>query len=452
MLAIVLEKGSAEKYPCNSRFTGGTYHVAMNDIMAGEKPLFSLIEKATGGAARPGLSQAVAEDAERAVRWLQGEGLRFMKASASPHHQWVLAPPGRTRPGLDWEGRAGDVLLRTLEQNLVKRGGQLVRGAAVRNLLMEEGRCVGVKVEEGGAVAEYRARAVVIADGGFQGNEELVRKHISGQPAKLKQRGAGTGIGDGLRMATAAGAAVSDLNRFYGHLLSRDAFAIPTLWPYPYLDALAAAAVVIDSQGNRFTDEGRGGVYVANAIAGLADPLSAAIIFDEAIWAGPGRTGLIPPNSHVPAEGGTLHRAATIMELAQLLEVPPDQLGHTIGEYNEALRQGQLGSLRPARTEIKGRPWPIAAPPFYAAPICAGITYTMGGILIDEYGRVAAESGGIVNGLYAAGASTGGLEGGPQVGYVGGLVKGTVFGLRSAEHIAETFDARVAAASADRRM
>ena len=39
---------------------------------------------------------------------------------------------------------------------------------------------------------------------------------------------------------------------------------------------------------------------------------------------------------------------------------------------------------------------------------------------------------------YAAGAATGGLEGGPEVGYVGGLVKSAVMGLRSAENIAQS--------------
>ena len=33
--------------------------------------------------------------------------MRFMKVSAAEHHKWVLAPPGRNGPGLDWKGRSG---------------------------------------------------------------------------------------------------------------------------------------------------------------------------------------------------------------------------------------------------------------------------------------------------------------------------------------------------------
>jgi fumarate reductase flavoprotein subunit len=41
-----------------------------------------------------------------------------------------------------------------------------------------------------------------------------------------------------------------------------------------------------------------------------------------------------------------------------------------------------------------------------------------------------------IMGLYAAGACTGGLEGGEAVGYVGGLGKSATTGFRAAEHIA----------------
>ena len=44
------------------------------------------------------------------------------------------------------------------------------------------------------------------------------------------------------------------------------------------------------------------------------------------------------------------------------------------------------------------------------------------------------KSGGTIPGLYAAGSTTGGIEGGPEVGYLGGLIKALVFGLLAAEH------------------
>jgi hypothetical protein len=79
--ALVLEKGSEDKYLCNTRYTGGTLHVCMNDIMSGEDALLEKIETICADVARPDLARAIAKDAERAVRWLQGEGCKFLKAA-----------------------------------------------------------------------------------------------------------------------------------------------------------------------------------------------------------------------------------------------------------------------------------------------------------------------------------------------------------------------------------
>jgi fumarate reductase flavoprotein subunit len=48
------------------------------------------------------------------------------------------------------------------------------------------------------------------------------------------------------------------------------------------------------------------------------------------------------------------------------------------------------------------------------------------------------EDGSAIDGLYAAGTTTGGLEGGEPAAYLGGLTKAGVQGLCAAEHIART--------------
>ena len=59
-------------------------------------------------------------------------------------------------------------------------------------------------------------------------------------------------------------------------------------------------------------------------------------------------------------------------------------------------------------------------------PICAAITNTMGGIVVDGDGRVLDKGDKPIPGLYAAGSTVGGLDGGPHAGYVGGLIKATI--------------------------
>ena len=192
----------------------------------------------------------------------------------------------------------------------------------------------------------------------------------------------------------APGAATVGLDRFYGHVLSRDAMTDDRLWPYPQLDVICAKGIAVTPDGRRFADEGLGGICLTNAIAALDDPLSATAVFDSTVWEDARATDNVPPNPSLPDNGGTVIEAGFHV------------------------------------------PHPVARPPFYAVPLCAGLTVTSGGLAIDAQARVMDSEGEPIPGLYAAGSSAGGLEGGPQVGYVGGLIKAFCLGLIAGDAIA----------------
>jgi fumarate reductase flavoprotein subunit len=434
---IVCEKLADERYVCNSRMTGGIFHLANNPIHADEAMLIALIEDITAGASRPDLVRAVVRDAKRAVRWLQDRGIRFIKASGHAYQSHVLAPPASIQIGRPWQGRGGDITLRRLEARLVALGGRLLRGHRVTAIDRRDGRIAGVSgVDLHGVPFSITARAVVVADGGFQASTEAVSANISPAPAKLVKRNAGTGFGDGLRLAQSVGAALSRRSEFYGHLQARNALTNDNLWPYPWCDEIGRSAIVVDSNGDRFVDEGLGGVHIANAIARLADPASTTIVFDATVWEGPARQRALPVNPYLERAGGVVHRAATLEEVARIAGLPAATLTQTVDRYNRAIADSRCDMLQPTRTTAKFQPYPITTAPFYVLPIAAGITYTMGGILIDADARALDESDMPIDGLYAVGSCTGGLEGGPKTGYVGGLCKAAVTGLRAGEHLA----------------
>ena len=431
----VLEKGEGERYPCNARMSGGVFHVAFNDIKSPPATLRAAIDKATAGSAEDGPAQAMADKAGALVDWLGKQGARFIRTNVA-WQNYILAPPRPLRAGIDWMGRGPDVLLRQLVGIIEKRGGKIHLGARATSLTMQGGRCTGIEADVSGQPLRLSARAVVLADGGFQSNTDMLRRHITPEPAKLKQRGGVTGTGDGLRMARDAGAAITALDRFYGHLLCRDAMHSDKVWPYPELDGIATASILVNDQGARFLDEGRGGVWIANTIAKEADPLCASIIFDSKIWEGPGRSARIPANPTLESAGGTIHRAPTLAALAEKVGAPAAALEATVAAYNAAVHNTSFAALSPARSPERFTPWAIETAPFFAIPVCAGITYTMGGIRIDRDACVLRGDGSIIEGLYAAGTTTGGLEGGEPAAYLGGLTKAGVQGLCAAEHIA----------------
>ncbi|MEE2689227.1 MAG: FAD-dependent oxidoreductase [Pseudomonadota bacterium] len=432
---LVLEKGKTPDYPCNSRWSGGVIHVAEKDLRAPKNDIAAKIKDLVGS--ENSLALIMAEDAGGLLDWLRDRGAKFVKGGAVEFMRWVLAPPRPRRPGLDWKGRGPDVLLRKLMSAVVAGGGVIEHGVRGRALIVEDGEIVGLRAEQDGSSVEYRASAVVICDGGFQADPNLLRKYIGSKPDALFTRGAGTGCGDGLRMAENVGAKLIGMDRFYGHLLGREAFKNEKLWPYPTADAIARSSILIDKNGKRFLDEGKGGIYLANEIAKLEDPLSIAVVFDNAVWTGLAADNRYPPcmNPAFVNEGGTVFVADTIEDLAEQLGVPADALSKTVTAYNAAIESDTTAKLSPTRTATVVPAQPIRTAPFHAIELCVGITYTMGGIAIDSQSRVLDTDGFPIPGLFAAGSATGGIEGGPNAAYLGGLSKGVITGRRAAESI-----------------
>jgi len=443
---VVLEKGEGEHYPCNSRIATGVLNVAHTDPHSDFNLLRQAIELDTEGYAAPALADALAAIAAHSMQWLRAEGARIIKVPIHGKSRWMLAPPRTLSAGLDWKGRGPDVVLQTLRANLKRRGGDVMLGTRALALRMEHGRCSGAIAQQAGRSLTVKAANVLLADGGFQGNPDLVRRFISPRPEALTQRNAGSGAGDALCMAEEAGARLTDATSFYGHLLARDSLTKPGLWPYPTMDTLAGGAIMIDRAGRRFIDEGLGGIAHSNALARSADPLAATAIFDHAIWETTGRAELVPPNPQLVAAGGTLVSAPDLATLAQTIGVPADALQDTVATYNKAVTADQGERLDPPRTS--GRMFgesrnagkrvsvaPVATPPFHAVPLAAGISYTMGGIEIDAQARVIGRNGAPIPGLFAAGSCTGGVEGGPLGGYIGGYLKAVGLALIAAQSI-----------------
>lgn len=432
---IVLEQGDGPQYPCNSRQSGGILHIAFHDPCREPAELTDLMARVTEGQARPNVATALASHASRFISWLRGQEVRLMRFDPREMYRWGMAPPRALKGGIDWDGRGPDKALAQLVGRLNRLGGVLQLRSRATDLLMEDGRCVGVRGEIDGKQMIWKAGACMIADGGFQADRALFETHVAPDFNAVFQRGARTGRGDGLKMAVAAGAGLTDTNRFYGHLLCAEARSNDELWPFPQLDAVATAGIVVDGHGMRVADEGRTGVYLTNALASVpADP-GLFVIFDDAIWEGPGKADRVAPNPWVEKAGGTVFRADTLADLAALIGVPAHALIATVSAYNDAKATGTLAQLPIARSE-NIPPFAISQAPYMAIRVIPGITYTMGGIAIDEHAQVLGSDAKPIPGLFAAGAATGGLEGGTSAGYIGGLIKAGTFGLLGAERLA----------------
>ncbi len=304
-------------------------------------------------------------------------------------------------------GPAGGLLMQKLTAAAIRAGARLLAGVRCEALVLEDdGRVVGVVLRsEAGERFIESQRGVVLATGGFIWNDEMLRQYAP-QLLRCQHRvGTPSDDGSGIRLGMAAGGAVLGLDR--GDVL------LP-LYPPTGLKR----GLLVDRRGQRFINEdayhGRIGEFALHACDG-----DVWMIIDSAIDERPQNT---------PAPIAAVEESIESLESA--LGMPTGALQSTVSAYNEAARRGEDPLFHKASEFVT----PLANPPFAALDLRMGSAhygaFTLGGLRIDSWGRVLAQTGDPIPGLFAAGRSTSGVA---KRGYSSGLSLGdsSFFGRRA---------------------
>lgn len=308
----------------------------------------------------------------------------------------------------------GRALIGRLLLAATRTGNAHIRtGHRVTGLVTEDGRVTGVEASTPQGTVRLRAtRGVLLACGGFEGDDALRAEHGVPGTAAWSMAPQGTNTGEVLAAAVALGAATA---------LMDEAWWCPgTELP----DGSAAftlglrGGIVVDGTGRRFADESlpydRMGRAIAAAQADTPAPLH--LVFDSreggslpAITVPPSR-----PAEHL--EAGTWVRADSLPELAGLIGVPADALTETVSRFNGFAVTGTDEDHRRGEdpyglffADTKNAPGPnpcllpLDRPPFYAARLVLSDLGTKGGLRTDTDARVLDTGGRPLPGLYAAG-------------------------------------------------
>lgn len=411
----------------NTQTTSGDYYTAGAPVASDPDELYARATR--GGGARPDLALAWAENCKRALEWLEHVGVQVDRQvdelpRLEPRSSLSSAPVYRTD--------VGPTIVRKLRAFYeALHGVSMSRTKALK--LQTRGRSVvGLEALDGtGKKLRLEGAATILATGGFQGNKDLLRRHVGPHADACKLMGSAGDTGDGLLMAIKVKAMTVNLPYVHAHLVSAVALTDDRFWPYPTLEALLEDGMVVDHKGRRFGDEGWGDVRIANLMASSRDPARAYLVFDGEAWErskGDPRS-IVPPNPWLAEKNSGLCRAEGIRELARQLGVDDDGLESTLEEFNTAASRRRLGQLAVPRLN-NARP---LKPPFYGLRVVPGIVSTMGGPLVNRRAAVIDENGRVIQGLFAAGDLVGGLMGGRFGGYVGGISQAAVTGLLAAE-------------------
>lgn len=285
------------------------------------------------------------------------------------------------------------------------------------NLTNDKVTGVTVKTEQANDV-QVAADAVVLATGGFGANQELIgkyRKDLVGYNT-TNQPGA---TGDGIKLATAAGAALVDMDQVQVH---------PTVQQdtdHAFLIGEAVrgeGAILVGADGKRFVNELDTRKNVTNAINQLPEK-SAYLIFDTGIRS---RVKAVEFYDHI----GLVKHGDSIADLAKTLDIDADVLAQTVTTWNQAV----AGQNDADFGRSMGMDRDISAGPFFAIHIAPAIHYTMGGIKINPQTQVLKEDGSTLKGLFAAGEVSGGLHGNNRIGG-NSIAETVVFGRQAGQQV-----------------
>jgi 3-oxosteroid 1-dehydrogenase len=344
----------------------------------------------------------------------------------------------------------GNAIAIGLRQGLIDADVPIHYDTELTDLVIEDGRVVGVRVSQDGQERVVRARrGVVLGSGGFERNLEM-REKYQPQPTSVEwTTGSEFNTGGGILAGITAGAQVD---------LMDDAWWGPTI-PLPSGPWFALAernlpgSIIVNQAGRRYMNEALPYVEAVHAMydgeATGVGHVPSWMIVDQRyrnryIFAG------LFPRQPFPGRWykmGTIKKASSIEALAAEIEVPAQALRETVDRFNGFARTGVDEDFHRGESAydkyysdptVKPNPslHAIDEGPFYAVKIVPGDLGTKGGLVTDEKARVLRADGSVIPGLYAAGNCSSAVMGHTYAGPGATIGPALTFGYLAAETLA----------------
>lgn len=451
---LVLERAPLETRGGNSAYTGGGFRMVHHgakdirrivpDLSAAEiartdfgeysreaylDDLFNLTQYHID----PDLAETIVNNSTDTVHWLKEQGVAFL----ANYGRQAYNVKGKFKffGGVVIYANGGGVgLIQSEYASCEKHGVEIRYGVRVLELIEGESGVEGVRAKVGKRMVELRSKAVVLASGGFEANREMRTRYLGPGWELAKVRGTRYNTGDGITMALDIGA--QSYGQWSGcHSVSWERYATDfgdLNEPHAGYRHSYPFSIMVNAEGQRFLDEGadfRNYTYAKYGRRVLEQPGGYAWqVFDAQV------SHLL--RDEYKLRGATKVKANTLEELAdKLSDVNGRKFLETVQEYNDSITLDMpfdpniKDGRRTQGLAVDKTNWAntISQPPFEAYSVGCGITFTFGGVKIDEETRVLDIDDRPLDGLFAAGELVGGLY---YFNYPGstGLMAGAVFG------------------------
>lgn len=401
-------RGGNSRHTRNMRCVSGAYQ---------EEEYWTDLLRVTEGQTDETLARITIRSSAESPAWAKSHGVRFQPALGG------TLQLGRTNAFFLGGGKA---LLNAYYEAARRRSVRILYNAEVVALDINGDVFKSATAMINGVPVELRAKAAVLAGGGFEANIEWLKEAWGEAAENFLIRGTPYNKGVVLKVLLAHGAQpVGDPRQC--HAVAIDARApkfdggIVTR-----LDCLPLG-IVVNREGLRFYDEGedlwpkRYAIW-GRLVAEQPGQIAWSIIDSKVV-------GRFMPPVFAPV------KADSIRQLAAELNLPCATLETTVQRFNESVQPGRfdltlLDDCRTAGLTPPKSHWAqaIDTPPFLAYPLRPGITFTYLGVKVNDSATVVMQGGTPTPNLFAAGEVMAGniLGKGYLAGF--GMTIGTVFG------------------------
>ena len=301
---------------------------------------------------------------------------------------------------------AGEHIQAKMEEKVNELGIDVRTGTKGLDLIMENGKATGVKVECKEGTYDIKADAVIMATGGFSNNKELLAKYAPGTERLETSNQMGT-TGDFIPVFEANDIKLEKMDniRIFPNIISgrRDLTG-------------GGSTIYVNKNGERFIDETKGGLTLGNAV--LDQEGGAFYIYDQDLYE---KSYRLQKHNNL----GYHVQADTLEELAEKLGINAENLVKTIETTNKAV-DGEIAD--PFREKALGDK--IDKGPYYGVKFEAGVHMTKGGVAANEKAEVLNNDDQVIEGLYAAGEVAN-----SSAAYSASVVFGRISGEEAAKYI-----------------
>ena len=419
---VVILEGAPEPYRGgNSRHTRNfrCMHRGPMSVLTGsyeEDEYFNDLLLVTGGKTDEHLARLAIRTTEECLPWMEERGIRFQ-----PSLSGTLS---LSRTNAFFLG-GGKALVNAYYNTAEDLGVVSFYEAQVKHVHRDGQQITHLDVEVKGVPVTVKAKAFVLASGGFQADIDWLARAWGPAARNFLIRGTPYNRGTVLKNMLDQGAdSVGDPTQCHavaidGRAPKYDGGIVTRLDCVPF-------SIVVNKNSERFYNEGedtwpkRYAIW-GRLVAGQPDQVGYSLIDSKSI-------DLFMPSVFRPI------KADSIPELAQKMGLDPETLSATVAEFNAACRPGnfhptELDGLGTEGLAIEKTNWarPLDTPPYYGYQLRPGVTFTYLGLKVSDQAQVQTPEGPIQN-LWAAGEIMAGsiLGQGYLAGF--GMTIGTVFG------------------------